>query len=455
MALSWSSLGTTYTTGTGPSLTFGFTPTAGDIIVVAICTREVTQTMTTAPSGYDPGPSQTGTNFNAFSYYKVSDGTETSVTCTLGANSNLRISAVVLQGASGTLAFDDSDSDATNVSTASTSGGFGSVTTTQAAAGICAILFMDQSWGAATEPAVSSYTNTNNDPVSANHGGIDMFTRVLSSTGTETPTWSGTGDTDQNFGVLLAFKDTVGGSVESGAGTAGGSSSGSAVGQKTSAAVALSGGTSTGAAIGRKTTAGVGNAPGFSTGTAVGEEVGGNTESGTGNASGSSTGAAVGSTTHAGTGNASGTSTGQGVGASTNAATGNASGTSNAAAVGQEVTAGFAEGAGTSNGTSNAQGIGQASGGLTGRLRRRGRYVTPASWAVKEAYEEIRTNAEARQELRTIVGPYSGQMPQRAAPPTSKVDWNALQHDAEAVYRLVVLWEEMIDDEEVLLLGEL
>lgn len=213
MALSWSDLGTSYTSGTNPSLNFSSTPTSGDIIVVAIATRETTQTMTTAPSGYDPGPSYTGgSNFNAFTYYKVSDGTETSVTFTLGASSNLRISAVRLTGAAGTLSFDDSDSDATNVGTASTSGGFGSVTTTQNAAGVCAILFMDQSWGAVTEPAVTNYTNTNNDPVSANHGGIDMFTRVLSSTDTETPTWSGTGDTDQNFGVLLAFKDTVSGS---------------------------------------------------------------------------------------------------------------------------------------------------------------------------------------------------------------------------------------------------
>lgn len=211
MALSWASLGTTYTSGTTPSLIFSSTPNSGDIIVVAINTRETTQTMTTAPSGYTPGPSSTGTNFNAFIYWKVSDGTETSVGCTLGASSNLRISAVVLQGASGTLSLDDSDSDASNVGTATTSGGFGSVTTTENNAGVCAILFMDQSWGAVTEPTVSSYTNTNNDPVSSNHGGIDMFTRVLSATGTETPTWSASGDIDQNFGVLLAFKDTVAG----------------------------------------------------------------------------------------------------------------------------------------------------------------------------------------------------------------------------------------------------
>jgi len=211
MALSWASLGTTYPAATTtPSLTFSSTPNSGDIIVVAINTRRTTQTMTTAPSGYTAGPSSTGTNFNAFTYWKVSDGTETDVGCTLGTSSNLRISAVVLQGASGTLSLDDSDSDASNVGTATTSGGFGSVTTTENNAGVCAILFMDQSWGG-TDPTVSSYTNTNNDPVGSTYGGIDMFTRVLSSTATETPTWSGSGDTDQNFGVLLAFKDTVAG----------------------------------------------------------------------------------------------------------------------------------------------------------------------------------------------------------------------------------------------------
>lgn len=92
---------------------------------------------------------------------------------------------------------------------------------------------------------------------------------------------------------------------------------------------------------------------------------------------------------------------------------------------------------------------------LVGRLRRRrGRYRTPAPWSADDAYEEIRTQPEIRQELRQIVGPYllAGTLPPRAAPPTAKVDWDALMHDTEAVYRLVVLWEEMVDEEETLLL---
>lgn len=335
MALSWSSLGTNYTSGLNPSLTFSSTPDAGEKILACIATRETTQTMSTPPSGYSLVASQTGTNFNAWVYEKTSDGTETSVTCTLAANSNLRISAVRLTGAAGTLSLDDWDSDATNISTSSSSGGFGSVTTTVAAAGVAAVLVMDQAFGP-NDPTVSGYANTNNCPNDSTHGGIDIFTKVLSSTGTETPTWSVSGDSDQNWGALAAFKDVAGGSVESGAGSSAGSATASAVGASTAAAAGTSDGVATAAGVGASTAEAVGTAAGTATASAVGDVAGG---------------------VQSGAGSSAGTSTASGVGASTAASVGTAAGTSTAAAVGSSF-GGVQEGVGTAAGHATAAGVG-------------------------------------------------------------------------------------------------
>lgn len=136
------------------------------------------------------------------------------------------------------------------------------------------------------------------------------------------------------------------------------------------------------------------------------------------------------------------------------ATTGTANGTSTATGIAES----FADATGTANGSSTASGAGDSTGAaaeLVGRQkRRRGRYKTPAPWAADEAYAEIRTQPEIRQELRRIVEPYllAGTLPPRATPPTSGVDWDALMHDTEAVYRLVVLWEEVVEEEETLLL---
>lgn len=367
MALTWASLGTSYTSGTNPTLTFDFTPDAGEKIVLAICTRETTQTMTTPPSGYTLRESYTGgSNFNAWVYEKTSDGTETSVTFTLGASSNLRISAIVLQDPAGTLEYDDSDSDATNVVTATTSGGFGSVTTTEDDAGVAAILFMDQSWGG-TDPTVTSYTNTNNDPVGSTHGGIDMFTRVLSAAGPETPTWSGSGDIDQNFGVLIAFKDvTGGGSIESGAGSSAGSATASAVGESTAAAAGDGDGEATAPGVGASTAAAAGSADGEATADGAGASI----AAATGSSAGTSTAAGVGDTAEsgieAGAGSSLGSSTATGEGASTAAAAGSADGTSNAAGVGSTGGPSVESGAGAAAGSSSADAGGASTAAAAG-----------------------------------------------------------------------------------------
>jgi hypothetical protein len=127
--------------------------------------------------------------------------------------------------------------------------------------------------------------------------------------------------------------------------------------------------------------------------------------------------------------------------------------------VGAEVTATTSAGAGTASGTSDASAVSgaQALGGTLLRGRR-GRYKLPTIFAAEEAYEEIRTNPTVRAELREIVRPYvlAGNMPPRAAPTVNRVDWDALRHDTDAFYRLVVVWEDIVDEEETLLmLGDL
>lgn len=274
---------------------------------------------------------------------------------------------------------------------------------------------------------------------------------------------------------ILTFPSAAGGTV-SAAGTATGTSDAAGIGASTNPAAGTSTGTSDAAAVGSTygtTEAGAGTSAGTSdaagvgastnpaagtaTGTSDAAAVGAASTAGQGEgaAAGTSNAAGVGASTAAVTGTAAGTSDASAVGASTNAATGTATGTSDASGVGAEITATTSAGAGTASGTSDAQAVSgaQALGGSLLRGRR-GRYKLPTIFAAEEAYAEIRKNPDIRAELRAIVRPYvlAGNMPPRAAPTTSQVDWDALRHDTDAFYKLIVVWEDVVDEEETLLL---
>lgn len=205
MALTVTSLGSSQAATDTPTLSLSGL-TSGDVIVVAIVTRFSSQTMSSPPSGYTAGPSGLASAYNAYVYWKISNGTETSVSATLAASSTCLISAVKISGFTGTATLDGTPGeDETNLNTITGSGGFGSVTTSNASAAVIALLFSD---AAMTEPTVSGYSQAVDNDLGS--GNVEIHYKILSSAGTETPTWTSAGS-DENYGAILAFGDVAGG----------------------------------------------------------------------------------------------------------------------------------------------------------------------------------------------------------------------------------------------------
>jgi len=207
MAISVASLGTSTATTNTPTLSLSGL-SAGDAMVIAITTRFTSQTVVTAPSGWTAGPDGVGAAFNCYTYYKISDGTETSVSAVL-VNSNLcQITGVKATGFAGTATLEGTPGeDETYLGTPTSSGGFGSTTPTSADSVIIAVLASDSHLS--PEATVSGYTHTVNNSV--NNGNAEIFTRILTSASTQTPTWSST-DTDEAYGAIFAFGDVTSGS---------------------------------------------------------------------------------------------------------------------------------------------------------------------------------------------------------------------------------------------------
>lgn len=203
MAIVQSKCDVSTTSGTSRSMTFDSTPTAGNILLTAISLDKQSDAITT-PSGW----TAIGTHYNSASIsgglaYKVSDGTEGTVTWDWTTSVLER--GMLLMEISSTLFFDQqasADSGASAVTSQST----GTTGTTTYSTGLAVAV-----WGADTLDNVDgtrAYTNGFSELYATLVGGyvgIIVATKTLSATGAVETTFSCTDTGDQMFGKIAVF----------------------------------------------------------------------------------------------------------------------------------------------------------------------------------------------------------------------------------------------------------
>lgn len=199
------------TTTTTMATTFDSATTSGNVIIVKLSIDKSASTITT-PSGFTSILAYNATSVSGAMSYKTSDGTETTITY---ATVNARMYQMCIEEWTDVGAFDVSataNSGATSV-TSQTSG----TTATTANANSIAFAFFGSDSRGGTDAGVAytnSFVSDGVDPggsSGAGNAGYYAANKTLTSTGTQTTTFSTTGGGDQMFGVIAVFADTGGG----------------------------------------------------------------------------------------------------------------------------------------------------------------------------------------------------------------------------------------------------
>jgi hypothetical protein len=191
--------------------TFDSATTTGNVIIVKVAIDKSSSTITT-PSGFTSILSYSSTSVSGAMSYKISDGTETTITYT---TVTARIFQMCIEEWTSVGAFDVS-ATANSGGTSVTSQTSGTTATTANANSIAFAFFGSDSRGG-TDAGVA-YTNSfvtdSVDPgggSGAGNAGYYAANKTLTSTGAQTTTFSTTGGGDQMFGVIAVFADTGGG----------------------------------------------------------------------------------------------------------------------------------------------------------------------------------------------------------------------------------------------------
>lgn len=220
MALVASQLGTASWASTGAkSVTFS-APTAGDVLAVIMSATDPACDFTSITSGWTAGPSSpisTG-NLRAVTYWKVSDGTETSFGFTVSTTVGQAF-AVRVTGFTGTATLEGTpDEDETKLSTVSTTVGSGSRSNSTASAVAIALFASDRvdSVQDVSRSYSNSFTEVGFNGTSGSRSGAFAAAKILSSAASQSTTFT-TGDTgDEMYGAILVFGDVTGGGSISG-----------------------------------------------------------------------------------------------------------------------------------------------------------------------------------------------------------------------------------------------
>jgi hypothetical protein len=193
------------------------TPTAGNILVACLSTRsDGTVSSFDLPSGFTAGPtSLTGTSECAIGW-KISDGTETSFTAGpnySGSLTNFNFTMAEFPGTDLSGALDGSSEVETYVNSSTTSLGVGTVNVAAssglAIAIVCTMRYND--WA-----LVESWTDSYTEQVATNTGAggssaVFIATKVLSSSGNTSTTFSTTDSGSTAYGAQLVFAASAAG----------------------------------------------------------------------------------------------------------------------------------------------------------------------------------------------------------------------------------------------------
>lgn len=188
---------------TTQTVTMGATPTSGNLLI-AMITYDKNATAITQPTGFTMVQSITGTSTCSAMAYKISDGTENTVSFT---STSGRPFQMAVREYSGLDTFDTS-AFTTYSDTAVTSRSSNTTATTTSATALAIALFGSDSRGNtdAGGAFTNSFVNQSIDPGGASGtSGFYVAIRDLTSTGTYETTYSTSGTGDQMTGMIAVF----------------------------------------------------------------------------------------------------------------------------------------------------------------------------------------------------------------------------------------------------------
>lgn len=193
------------TSDTNISVTLDSAPTSGNLLL-AYLTVDKSSGAITVPTGFTLILDQVNTDCSQAMAYKISDGSETTITWNFATSRTLKQCQYLEYSGLDTLdVYAEANSGTSNV-TSQTSGTTG--TTAQSSAHAFALFSSDSKGNTDSGIAyTNSFTSTYTDPGSIPTGcsGLYSAEKVLSSTGTQETTFSTTGAGDQMIGAIAVF----------------------------------------------------------------------------------------------------------------------------------------------------------------------------------------------------------------------------------------------------------
>lgn len=203
------------------TLTFGSTATSGNLLVADGAASGQVTSAWTDPSGWTLGAdsgTSTGNMAGAW-WWKISDGTETSVviTANVGSATNGRAAFAEFEGPFTGSPLDVTAEDAGNISTVVTSQPSGTTGTTAQNDELAVAFFMADAASTVTDGR--SYSNSftevifGNAVTLTNRPAAIIAKKVLSATGTQTTTFTTTDTGDEMYGAIGTWKKDTGGAV--------------------------------------------------------------------------------------------------------------------------------------------------------------------------------------------------------------------------------------------------
>ena len=196
--------------GTGGAADDWVSPTSGNLLVACWAARPNAATISwTPPAGWTLIQENSAGSAQASGWmgYKVSDGTESSLTFTVANQFNQAVVVQEWSGLENTL--DSSGEDTSGVSTNPTTALAPSLTTVAADTLVvsCLEMFVESNWDPAT--VATGYTDDLRE-VFTGGAGVEAAYKVLSASGSETANWSTTDTGHKVYATIAAFEITTG-----------------------------------------------------------------------------------------------------------------------------------------------------------------------------------------------------------------------------------------------------
>jgi hypothetical protein len=199
--------------GTGSAADDWASPTSGNLLVACWAARPNAATISwTPPAGWTLIQENSAGSAQASGWmgYKVSDGTESSLTFTVANQFNQAVVVQEWSGLENTL--DSSGEDTSGVSTNPTLALAPSLTAVASNTLVvsCLDMFVESNWDPAT--VATGYTDDLREVFTAG-AGVEAAYKILSASGSETANWSTTDAGHKVYATIAAFEISAGGTT--------------------------------------------------------------------------------------------------------------------------------------------------------------------------------------------------------------------------------------------------